>query len=416
MQGASAAATRLLISLICWLTLYPLSLLVPRRKGLWLFVGREHGKFLDNVKHMFARVADTDGVEAVFISEDRELCGRIRVLGADAAVWPGLRAAWLLARAEVLFVDSVDWPDHGRGQLAQGAKLVQMWHGIPLKEIELAVRDRLRARLPAWLRPLFDLYRRTTLRHPEADWLASTSPYMTERVFASSIRHARIIESGYPRNDILFGRPEGALANKLIDLNVDADACERIEAFKRQGGKCLLYAPTFRKHMHSPFDSGALDLRSLGEFLAAHDLLLAVKLHPLMSGRLRLEQDDNLLWIEPDSDIYPVLPIFDLLITDYSSIYFDFLLLDKGIVFFSYDLGAYLSDERKLFFDYGRMTPGPKCTNQAELQEAVLRKLRGDHDAFAEERRVLRDLAFSHCNGLAARRVRDRVLSMNLPG
>lgn len=409
MQGALAAVTRLLISLICWVTLYPLTLLVPRRKGLWLFIGREHGKFLDNAKHMFARTAGMKGVKAVFISEERALCRSLRALGADAAVWPGLRAAWLLARAELLFVDSVDWPDHGRGQLAQGAKRVQMWHGIPLKEIDLAVRDRLRTRLPAWLRPLFDFYRRVTLRHPRMDWLVSTSPCMTERVFAPSIRHAHIVESGYPRNDILFGRPESALANSLIDLNVDAVARERLEAFRRQGGKCLLYTPTFRKHMQSPFDSGALDLELFREFLAAHNLLLAVKLHPLMSESLALQQDENLLWIAPDSDIYPLLPLFDLLVTDYSSIYFDFLLLDREIVFFPYDLERYVAEERGFFFDYEEVTPGPKCVSRRVLQETVLSMLRDGPAAFVKERQALRSRAFSHCDGQAARRIRNAV-------
>lgn len=409
MQGALAAATRLLISLICWATLYPFSLLVLRRKGSWLFIGREHGKFLDNAKHMFARVAGADNIEAVFISEDRELCSSIRALGADAAAWPGLRAAWLLARAELLYVDSVDWPDHGRGQLAQGAKLVQMWHGIPLKEIELAVRDRLRTRLPVWLRPLFDIYRAITLRHPRADWLVSTSPYMTERVFASSIRHARILESGYPRNDILLGRPEGALANNLIDLNVDTRARGRIESFRAAGGKCLLYAPTFRKHMRSPFDSGALDLKLLREFLASHNLLLAVKLHPLMSENLAVQQDENLLWIAPDSDVYPLLPLFDLLVTDYSSIYFDFLLLGREIVFFPYDFGNYVSDDRALFFEYDEITPGPKYISQGMLQEAILHMLQDGPAASAGERAGLLTLIFSHCDGEAAWRIREAV-------
>src|SRR5690606_34937905 len=116
-----------------------------------------------------------------------------------------------------------------------------------------------------------------------------------------------------------------------IELNVDAKAREHIEAFRSKGGKCLVYAPTFRKHMQSPFESGELDVHTLNAFLAANNLLLAVKLHPLMAGRLPLPQDANLIWIAPDSDIYPLLPLFDLLITDYSSIYFDFLLLDREI-------------------------------------------------------------------------------------
>ena len=58
----------------------------------------------------------------------------------------------------------------------------------------------------------------------------------------------------------------------------------------------------------------------------------------------------------------------DLLITDYSSIFFDFLLLDRPIVFFPYDLEQYLSQDRAMYFDYEIMTPGPKCRTYDELE------------------------------------------------
>lgn len=390
--------------LVClfWVTLYPLTLLVPRKKGLWLFIGREEGKFVDNVKHMYAHVAGISGITAIFVSEDLSLCRKLRELGASAVEYPGLRGVWLLLRAEILLVDSMNWPDHGRGQLAHGARLLQMWHGIPLKEIELPMHARRLARIPVWRRIVLNIYKRVTLRYPVVDWLVSTSAFMTAHAFDPCFNFVRVIETGYPRNDILLGKPRGALAERLINLNVDARARGRIESFRTVGGKCLLYAPTFRKHMQSPFENGTLELEAMQSFLVRHNILLALKLHPLMSGRQDLQSMGNLVWIEPDSDIYPLLPLFDALITDYSSIYFDFLLLDREIIFFPYDLDSYVAEDRKLFFDYNSVTPGAKCFDQSALQQAVTDNLRGEGSSFADGRAALRQLAFSEYRGNAA--------------
>lgn len=388
-----------------WVTLYPLTLLVPRKKGLWLFIGREEGKFVDNVKHMYAHVAGMPGIKAIFVSEDRPLCRKLRELGASAVEYPGLRGIWLLLRAEILLVDSMNWPDHGRGQLAHGARLLQMWHGIPLKEIELPMHARRLARIPGWRRVVLNIYKRVTLRYPVVDWLVSTSAFMTAHAFDPCFNFARVIETGYPRNDILLGKPRGPLAERLINLNVDARALGRIESFRAVGGKCLLYAPTFRKHMQSPFENGTLDLEVMQSFLARHNMLLALKLHPLMSGRQDLQATGNLVWIEPDSDIYPLLPLFDALITDYSSIYFDFLLLNREIIFFPYDLDSYVADDRKLFFDYNSVTPGAKCFDQAGLQQAIIDQTSGDGRDFSSPRHALAKLSFDELQGRAAENI-----------
>ena len=75
--------------------------------------------------------------------------------------------------------------------------------------------------------------------------------------------------------------------------------------------------------------------------------------------------------IDKDADHYTFLEEADVLVTDYSSIYFDFLLTDKPVVFFDYDLEEYLSDTREMYFDYEAFTPGMKAKNQEELEEAL---------------------------------------------
>ncbi|MCP4220690.1 MAG: hypothetical protein GY765_39045, partial [bacterium] len=104
-------------------------------------------------------------------------------------------------------------------------------------------------------------------------------------------------------------------------------------------------------------------------------------------------------------DIYPFLPLADLLITDYSSIYFDYLLLDRPIVFFPYDLETYINEERGLIFEYDRLTPGPHCFSREELEKEVFTALVDLKDSYKEKREEIGKLAFTYRDGKSCQRV-----------
>jgi CDP-glycerol glycerophosphotransferase len=108
--------------------------------------------------------------------------------------------------------------------------------------------------------------------------------------------------------------------------------------------------------------------------------------------------------VESSSDAYPLLKDVDLLVTDYSSIFFDFLLLDRPVVFFSYDLRSYLSDDRQMYFDYDSMTPGPKVQTTSALLGAVSEAISGK-DEWKQERERVRNLVFAHTDGNSASRL-----------
>lgn len=87
----------------------------------------------------------------------------------------------------------------------------------------------------------------------------------------------------------------------------------------------------------------------------------------------------------------------DLLITDYSSIYLDYLLLDRPIVFFAYDLEHYVERDRALYFTYESMTPGARCDTQVKLENVLTAILSsGCRDEYAEQRNGVRQ--FTHDN------------------
>jgi CDP-glycerol glycerophosphotransferase len=108
----------------------------------------------------------------------------------------------------------------------------------------------------------------------------------------------------------------------------------------------------------------------------------------------------------PLGDVYPLLPLCDLLITDYSSIFFDFLLLDRPMIFFAYDLDKYLAEDRAMYFEYDSITPGVKCHNYDELESNIDIIMRnGCKDGYSRMRKEVRSLTHDRPDDLAGRRI-----------
>ena len=129
--------------------------------------------------------------------------------------------------------------------------------------------------------------------------------------------------------------------------------------------------PTFRDSEKKFFE--VMHLESFQRFLKEEHILFCVKLHPKskLNAEFKALQTEVVQVIDKDADPYTFLEEADVLVTDYSSIYFDYLLTDKPVVFFDYDLEEYLSDTREMYFDYEEFTPGVKAKDQKELEDAL---------------------------------------------
>jgi len=158
--------------------------------------------------------------------------------------------------------------------------------------------------------------------------------------------------------------------------------------------------PTWRNKNKNFLESAIPDIDMLNAILKKNDLSMYIKLHP--NTDTINKQCSNVLFMDPQEDIYNFLHQSDLLITDYSSIYFDYLLLNKEIVFYPYDYEEYSKDEREFYFDYTSFTPGKKVYTFEDLLESLnhLKKLDYSH-----ERKILKDTLWKHQNGDASERI-----------
>lgn len=395
------------LALLSRLLVTPLTWVVPRDPKQWVVLGRVDGRFMDNGKYFAAWVAkNVPEVQITFVTMApevaRELDGLSRL---QVARYPFPRAMWRMLRAGTLVYDAAATAGEGRIGFYTGARRVQLWHGTPLKEIELAQhrrRDALRPRPIVWL---LEVHRAIVGRFVHHHLVICTSDFLARGVFAQSFKSDQIVGLGYPRNDVILGGDD--YDQVLVDNGVDLAARDLIDQHRARGGKALLYAPTFRDNGKHPTDDGSLDIERLSEFARRHDLLVVLKLHPFLAERMSGLSAPHILQVSPVSDIYPLLSHFDFLLTDYSSIFFDYLLLDRPVVFYPYDMESYRGG-RELLFDYDAMTPGPRAVDFEGLL-AVLEHTVTGKDTFAEARKGVIELVHDHRDGRSMARLWEQL-------
>ncbi|MBM9458385.1 CDP-glycerol glycerophosphotransferase family protein [Nocardioides sp. zg-536] len=346
------------------LPLYALTRITPRRTNLWVFGSWLGRSYSDNARYYFEYVcANHPEVEAVWLTNSPAVLAEVRSSGRKCEMSGSLRGYWVSARAAIAIVTT------GRRDVNRYVvppRVVNLWHGIPLKKIEhdsSRVSERLvRQNRVARFFPF----------HTDAAYqlIASSSAWEASRL-ASAFRVASsaVRVTGAPRNDAL-----------LEEL-----------ALPRNPGRCrVLYAPTFRDHdVEGPVRILRENLDMIERMLGELDMELHVRLHPNapdpgMSSRPRLRFDSLLC---TGSDLPKLMADVDLLVTDYSSLYLDFLLTDRPIMFLAYDLLDYLSNERELYFEYGDplVTPGPICRTWEDVVENIS-SIRLGADSFAADR------------------------------
>ncbi|HEV8692036.1 MAG TPA: CDP-glycerol glycerophosphotransferase family protein [Ideonella sp.] len=352
-----------------------------------------------NVKYAwlaFREIAQREGITAWLLPQNAEQERMAKDLGEPC--FPHRHADWsadhlhaALAAAVVVTCDHLLSPNPYAGALLAGARHVQLWHGISIKEIGLRNLAAMRHMTPRFAKVLA-----TTGPYTRLVGTAATAENEWRRWFAFE-RYAPI---GYPRNDVLLREPTiGDL------LNVDTEMLAAARAAREAGKRVVLYAPTFRDAKRGVWAVEA-GVERLAQELAKRGDLLIVNLHPVeqpMIPQLR-EQIPSARFVAPRTDIYPLLPHTTELVTDYSSVMFDYLLLDRPILLFRPDHAAYVARSRQLFDDKLDAKPGPMLSSVTELLLA-LRNRAAETPTYARQRRELCERLHDHRDGQAGERL-----------
>jgi len=276
-----------------------------------------------------------------------------------------------------------------------GAVYLQTWHGTPLKRIHFDVLWAPEGRLDRLSRDV-----------AQWDVLLSPNRISTERLRGAFAFSGEVLESGYPRNDVLSGPDRDAVRERV-----------RAELEIPPGVTAVLYTPTWRDDV--VFSNGnrnfALDL-DVDAFIArlGDDHILLLRLHYMLTGRLQAMKHPALREVSFHPDVSELYLAADVLVTDYSSTMFDFAVTGKPLLFYAYDLEDYGSRVRGFYFDLPSVAPGPLVRSTRGLLEA-LADLPQVTAQYASRYAHFRD-TFCHLDdGHASERVLDRVLERQAP-
>ncbi|GAB3527406.1 hypothetical protein GCM10027402_27840 [Arthrobacter monumenti] len=261
---------------------------------------------------------------------------------------------WYLAKAKY-WVNNQSFPHYVTRR--EGGVYVQTWHGTPVKRMAHDL-DEVYGRDEGYLN-------RVSKAASQWSLLISPSPYATRAMRSAFHFQGEVLETGYPRNDVLFSEMDDeAATNMRSRLGIDKDKT------------VILYAPTFRDNESKgkgrfsfklPIDLEAFNSR-FGD-----TTVLLLRTHVLVRDRITIPEElkGNVIDVSDVADIHELYFISDALVTDYSSVFFDYANLQRPIIFYAYDLDIYRDQLRGFYLDYDTDLPGPVVRNQSELFDAI---------------------------------------------
>ncbi|MFA1549077.1 bifunctional glycosyltransferase/CDP-glycerol:glycerophosphate glycerophosphotransferase [Actinomadura chokoriensis] len=295
-----------------------------------------------------------------------------------------------LARARFVFGN---WSQQEWFTKRDDQTYVQCWHGTPLKKLGHDVKEMPYKRTEGvdWME--YDV--------PQWDLLLAQNSFSVPLFRRAFGYHGDVLESGYPRNDVLSSPHRHEIA-----------AAVRRRLGIPEGKRVVLYAPTWRDDFHHAIGKRAFRLElDIDRFRAAlgRDHVLLLRTHYLVTDRPKLRPGDCVMDVSVYPDISELFLISDVLVTDYSSSMFDFAVTGRPMVFFTYDLERYRDHVRGFYFDFDAEAPGPLLSTSREVVDA-LRDPAALDAGFRDARAAFAARYCPHDDGHAASRVLDRLL------
>lgn len=350
-----------------------------------IIVFPKNNEYLDNSKYLFNFLVRNKqkfkDLEFFYFTMDENVFHKLKKYNLPVITLD--ETGKKLLRETKLWVLS-DWdPDYIYHRVkSKDVLFFQMWHGIPLKDVRVVMKT-------------YDYFPKHN------DYFVSTFKYM-QSVFEKIFSANEFVITGYPRNDVFFREPD-----EFDFINIDERIFDKILNLKRKQ-KIILITPSLSMgYTNKDMALSFLDLNKLDRFGRKYDTHFILKLHPAMAnfGKLITGKYENITIYPPKSDIYSLLKYTDALVTDFSSIFFDYLFLDRSIIFYAPN---YEDIKKNCILDYEMFTPGEKTKSMGELLKALKDFSKGI-DKYKEHRKKIKQISFDFLDGNSAERIANLI-------
>lgn len=357
-----------------------------------IFIAAPQGfRFADNSSYLF-RYLHSQRMEVYYTVNRRDQVEALSKQFGDSIIYAySFKTFIRYLKASCLVYSYADWDFHPF-QVDASKLVINLWHSISIKKLGLAAG-------------MSTIHRLKLNKEMELiDAFVASSKIEADSLFdCFGLKSKKILCSGTPRNDYLIHEKAD---ERLLLAHPELDK------------KTILYCPTFRNHgMTNLLPFKDFDLKTLDKFLIAHNVNLLVRKHhrewyyDQATGYDELEACKNIFKAGQSEfeEIQELLPHVDILMTDYSGIYFDYLLLNRPIIFAPYDIEEF-GQKPGFLFDYDKNTPGPKVYDTTQFMNELLDIINGlDH--YADERTTVKNKFHQHQDGQASARIQAFIKS-----
>lgn len=313
------------------------------------FFGRGYG---DNPKYIVDELLKEDpSIDVVWLVNSRVDTTNFPA-GVRTVKFGSPKAAYEYATAHI-WIDNIK--NNFKGIKRSGQFYLQTWHGgIAFKKIEKAVESYLD---PGYVKA-------SKADSKETDAILSDSKWVTNSIKENFWYDGEILETGFPRNDAFF--------------NNTNEAKERVRQFYKLAPnvKIVMYAPTFRNNVkiedqRSLYEVNGIKIKEACEKRFGGQYVFLERVHPNIASQINLSVSDEVKSANDYPDMQDLLVAADVLITDFSSSVFDFILSKHRVFLFAKDYDNYISSERELNFNIKEDLPFSFANNEDELIQNI---------------------------------------------
>lgn len=362
--------------------------LFPKKKNLWLFGAWKGEAYTDNSKYLFEYISDNKpDINAIWITKKEEVAELIGSKGYKVLIYPSIKAFWNISRAKVLF------QTEGNRDIARfcpgRAKVIQLWHGVAAgKKVNWFNYSGLKKRI------IYSIW----ADHEASYWMAASPKYIETHSNLFGVPHAQFRLTGTPREDAFYNMQESSLINKI-----------RVE---HPGCKIVAYMPTHRNFgIEDQLSDNIKRMIELDEYFGENKIVILFKPHPLEKKNCCKYKDicDNIYFAMDDeyNDVYSYIGQTDMLVSDYSSIVYDYLLTNKPIILYTYDIDNYRNMDGGISEIFIESPVGPFCETWEAVVSEIVKIQKSDN--WKEARIKNRELFYSFSDGCNCERVYQEV-------
>lgn len=346
-----------LLSLLPKPLLRTINYIIPKKKNQILFVSIPD--FSDNPKAFFDYISGREEYEIIWIAKDpKNIKSDIKVYkdGSIHGIYQFVRSKYIISSHNYF------WELKAKNQF-----YLNLWHGMPLKGIFFTENG------------ISEKYLKFIKRCVSGNFFMTATSTITRNALVScfNIDPRKIKIVGQPRNDKLYRFNGYEILNKL--LKIEISKYEHIVLFlptyRIRKNHCKIEGTIIDKNI---FDFEDFDKKEFEKFLEKNKILFLLKIHPFeeeqfsnFNCRKNIQLLNSTELTNANIDLYELLGSVDVLITDYSSVAFDFLLLNRPLIFTPTDLDEYTDKRGFVLEPYDFWTPGPKVLNYKSLQEEL---------------------------------------------